>query len=201
MHHASVFIVLGGAVTMQATQIRRGNVIEIGGDPCRVMDFRHVTPGKGQAVVQTRLRNLRTGSSFEQRFRSTESVERVMLDEQKFEYLYHDGDSYVFMNTENYEQISLSIEMLGDAVYYLLPNAQLSVEFYQGEPIGITPPATVNLQVVETEPSLKGATASSQNKPAKLETGLVVQVPPFVESGDVIKVDTSDGKYLERAKE
>jgi elongation factor P len=186
---------------MQATLIRRGQVIDIGGDPCRVMEFRHVTPGKGQAVVQTRLRNLRTGSSFEQRFRSTEQVERVILEEQTFEYLYREGSSYVFMNTQTYDQISLSQELLGDAVNYLLPNSQLSVGFYQGEPIGITPPQTVNLKVVETEPSLKGATATSQNKPATLETGLVVQVPPFVGPGDVIRVDTSDGKYIERAKE
>lgn len=186
---------------MQATQIRRGQILEVGGEPCRVMEFRHVTPGKGQAVVQTRLRNLRTGSSFEQRFRSTEQVERVILEEQAFEYLYRDGSNYVFMNTETYDQISLSEEMLGDSVHYLLPNAQISVEFYQEEPIGITPPQTVNLKVVETEPSLKRATASSQNKPATLETGLVVQVPAFVEPGDVIRVDTSEGKYIERAKE
>ena len=186
---------------MQATQIRRGQIIEVSGDPCRVMEFRHVTPGKGNAVVQTRLRNLRTGSSFEQRFRSTEQVERVVLEQQTFEYLYREGPHYVFMNTETYEQISLSEEILGDAMNYLLPNSQISVEFYQEEPMGITPPPTVNLKVVDTEPSLKGATATSQNKPATLETGLVVQVPPFVGAGDVIKVDTSDGKYIERAKE
>jgi elongation factor P len=186
---------------MQATQIRRGQVLEINGEPCRVMDFRHVTPGKGQAVVQTRLRNLRTGTSFEQRFRSTASVERVILEQHTFEYLYHDGTDYVFMNTENYEQIALSEELLGDAANYLLPNTQISIEFFQGQAIGVTPPATVNLQVVETEPSLKGATASAQSKPAKLETGLIVQVPPFVETGEVIKVDTSDGSYLERAKD
>ena len=186
---------------MQATQIRRGQIIEVGGDPCRVMEFRHVTPGKGNAVVQTRLRNLRTGSSFEQRFRSTEQVERVILEQQTFEYLYREGPHYVFMNTDTYEQLSLSDEILGDAMNYLLPNSQISVEFYQGEPMGITPPQTVNLKVVDTEPSLKGATATSQNKPATLETGLVVQVPPFVGPGDVIKVDTTDGKYIERAKE
>lgn len=186
---------------MQATQIRRGQVLEIGGEPCRVMDFRHVTPGKGQAVVQTRLRNLRTGSSFEQRFRSTESVERIILEQHTYEYLYHDGTDYVFMHTENYEQVTLSAELLGDAVNYLLPNTRIAIEFFQDQPIGVTPPATVNLQVVETEPSLKGATAQAQSKPATLETGLVVQVPPFIETGEVIKVDTSDGSYLERAKD
>lgn len=186
---------------MQATQIRRGQIIEIDGAPCRVMEFRHVTPGKGQAVVQTRLRNLRTGSSFEQRFRSTENVDRVILEQQQFEYLYQDGPEYVFMNTETYDQIHLNNEILGDATDYLLPNTQISVEFYQEEPIGITPPATVDLKVMETEPSMKGATAASHNKPATLETGLVVQVPAFIEVGDVIRVDTSDGAYLERAKD
>lgn len=185
---------------MQATQIRRGQVIEIDGAPCRVMDFRHVTPGKGQAVVQTRLRNLRTGSSFEQRFRSTENVDRVILEQQQYEYLYQDGTEYVFMNTETYDQIHLDSELLGDATAYLLPNIQITVEFYQDEPIGITPPATVDLKVTETEPGLKGATAASHNKPATLETGLVVQVPAFIEIGDVVKVDTHEGVYIERAK-
>lgn len=185
---------------MQATNIRKGQIIEVGGEPCRVMEFRHVTPGKGNAVVQTRLRNLRSGSSFEQRFRSTENVERVMLEIQEFEYLYQDGADYVFMNTENYEQVHLSDELLGDVVHYLLPNIKVGVELYQGSPMGINPPSSVNLKVVETEPSLKGATAASQNKPATVETGLVVQVPPFIEIGELISVDTSDGKYLGRTK-
>ncbi len=185
---------------MQATNIRKGQILEVGGEPCRVMEFRHVTPGKGNAVVQTKLRNLRSGNSFEQRFRSTENVERVVLDTQEFEYLYHDGSDYIFMNTESYEQVGLSEELLGDTIHYLLPNTKLDVEFYQESPMGVNPPSTVNLKVVETEPSLKGATAASHNKPATLETGLVLQVPPFVEIGDLIKVDTSDGKYIERAK-
>ena len=185
---------------MQATNIRKGQIIEVGGEPCRVMEFRHVTPGKGNAVVQTRLRNLRSGSSFEQRFRSTENVERVMLETQEFEYLYQDGADYVFMNTENYEQVHLSDELLGGMVQFILSNTKVAVEFYQGEAMGVNLPAKVNLRVVETEPSLKGATAASQNKPATLETGLVVQVPPFIEVGELITVDTSDGKYIERAK-
>ncbi|PON12173.1 elongation factor P [Candidatus Entotheonella serta] len=185
---------------MQATNIRKGQIIEVGGEPCRVMEFRHVTPGKGNAVVQTRLRNLRSGSSFDQRFRSTENVERVVLETQEFEYLYQDGSDYVFMNTETYDQVNLSNELLGDGVQYLLSNIKVGVEFYQGEPMGVNLPGKVNLKVMETESSLKGATAASQNKPATLETGLVVQVPPFIEVGEVITVDTSDGKYLERAK-
>ena len=185
---------------MQATNIRKGHIIEVSGEPCRVMEFRHVTPGKGNAVVQTRLRNLRSGSSFEQRFRSTENVERVVLETQEFEYLYQDGADYVFMNTENYEQVNLSDELLGDMVQFLLSNIKVAVEFYQGEAMGVNLPSKVNLRVVETEPSLKGATAASQNKPATLETGLVVQVPPFIEIGELITVDTSDGKYIERAR-
>ncbi len=185
---------------MQATNIRKGQIIEVGGEPCRVVEFRHVTPGKGNAVVQTRLRNLRSGSSFDQRFRSTENVERVVLETQEFEYLYQDGSDYVFMNTETYDQVNLSNELLGDGFQYLLSNIKVGVEFYQGEPMGVNLPGKVNLKVMETEPSLKGATAASQNKPATLETGLVVQVPPFIEVGEVITVDTSDGKYLERAK-
>jgi elongation factor P len=164
------------------------------------MEHRHVTPGKGNAVVQTRLRNLRSGSSFDQRFRSTENVERVVLETQEFEYLYHDGTNYIFMNTKNYEQVGLSDEVLGDTGHYLLPNTKLNIQFFQGMPMSVTPPPTVHLQVVETEPSLKGATASSSSKPAKLETGLVVQVPPFVAIGDLVRVDTSDGKYVERVK-
>ncbi|ETW95829.1 MAG: elongation factor P [Candidatus Entotheonella factor] len=185
---------------MQATNIRKGQIIEVGGEPCRVMEFRHVTPGKGNAVVQTRLRNLRSGSSFDQRFRSTENVERVVLETQEFEYLYQDGSDYVFMNTESYEQVNLSDELLGDGVQYLLSNIKVGVEFYHGEPMGVNLPGKVNLRVMETEPSLKGATAASQNKPATLETGLIVQVPPFIEVGELITVDTSDGKYIERAK-
>lgn len=185
---------------MQATNIRKGQILEVGGEPCRVMEFRHVTPGKGNAVVQTRLRNLRSGSSFDQRFRSTENVERVVLETQEFEYLYQDGSDYVFMNTESYEQVNLSNELLGDGVQYLLSNIKVGVEFYQGEPMGVNLPSKVNLKVVETEPSLKGATAASQNKPATLETGLVVQVPPFIEIGELITVETSEGKYVERAK-
>jgi len=151
-------------------------------------------------MVQTKLRNLRTGVSFEHRFRSTDTVERAVLDEQEFEYLYTDGVSYHFMNVESYEQVSLDEAALGDAVQFLVPNMRIKVEFYQGSPIGIELPPTVDLKVAETEPGLRSATASAVNKPAKLETGLVVQVPPFIEAGDIIRVDTSDGTYVERVK-
>jgi elongation factor P len=170
------------------------------GDPCLVLDFRHVTPGNWRAMVQTKLRNLRTGISFEHRFRSTDTVEKAVLEEQEFEYLYHDGTSYYFMNTETFEQIALDEEVLGDAVKFLIPNLRLKVVFYQGRPMGVELPPTVDLRVVETEPSLKGATVTAVNKPATLETGLVIQVPPFVEAGDVVRVDTAEGTYIERVK-
>jgi len=170
------------------------------GDPCLVLDFRHVTPGNWRAMVQTKLRNLRTGISFEHRFRSTDTVEKAVLEEQEFEYLYHDGTSYYFMNTETFEQIALDEEVLGDAVKFLIPNLRLKVVFYQGKPMGVELPPTVDLRVVETEPSLKGATVTAVNKPATLETGLVIQVPPFVEAGDVVRVDTAEGTYIERVK-
>jgi elongation factor P len=183
-----------------ATQIRKGMIIVYEGEPCVVVDFRHVTPGNWRAMVQTKLRSLKTGSSFEHRYRSTETVERVVLDEQEFEYLYHDGHSYHFMNVTTYEQVALDEDALGDAVRYLIANMRIKVEFYQGNPIGVQLPPAVELKVVETEPGLRGATVSAVNKPAKLETGLVVQVPPFVDVGETIRVDTSDGSYLERVK-
>lgn len=185
---------------IQATQIRKGMIIVHEGDPCRVLDFRHVTPGNWRAMVQTKLRNLRTGVSFEHRFRSTDTVERAVLDEREFIYLYHDGGTYHFMDVETFEQISLEEEALGDAVLYLLPEMHIHVQFYQGVPMGIDLPPTVDLKVVETEPGLKGATVSAVSKPARLETGLVVQVPSFVEVGDTVRISTSDGSYLERAK-
>jgi elongation factor P len=185
---------------IQATRIRRGMIIVHEGDPCLVLDFRHVTPGNWRAMVQTKLRNLRTGISFEHRFRSTDTVEKAVLEEQEFEYLYTDGTSYYFMNTETFEQIALDEEVLGDAVKFLIPNLRLKVAFYQGRPIGIELPPTVDLRVVETEPGLKGATVTAVNKPATLETGLVIQVPPFVEPGDIVRVDTTEGTYIERVK-
>ncbi len=185
---------------IQATHIRKGMIIVHEGDPCRVLDFRHVTPGNWRAMVQTKLRNLRTGVSFEHRFRSTDTVERAVLDEREFIYLYQDAGVFHFMDVETFEQVSLDEEALGEAVLYLLPDMHIRVQFYQGTAIGVQLPPTVDLKVVETEPGLRGATVSAVNKPARLETGLVVQVPPFVEVGDVVRISTSDGTYVERAK-
>jgi len=183
---------------VQANSLRAGMCILHDGDVCRLMSVTHRTPGNLRAFVQVRMRNLRTGNSFEHRFSSTESVERAMLDTSPMEYLYSDGDQHHFMNQETYEQVALADETLGDGMLYLLPNAVIRVDFYEGNPVGIELPTTVVLEVVDTEPSIKGATASASYKPAKLETGLTIQVPPFIESGTRIELDTRENKYLRR---
>jgi elongation factor P len=164
-----------------------------------VFTVEHRTPGNLRAFIQAKLRNIRTGAMFEHRFRSADPIDKITVDEIPMEYLYQDGDSFCFMNTENYEQVHLNRDVLGDAVDYLTANLQIRVEFYDGKPVGIELPQTVELTVVETEPGLKSATASSVTKPAKTETGLVVQVPPFINEGEKIRVDTAEGAYLSRA--
>ena len=184
---------------MKATDLRPGYACRMDGKLFIITKFEHRTPGNLRAFIQAKLRNLRTGAMFEHRFRSSDPIEKITVDEEKMEYLYQEGDAYVFMNTENYEQLHLSRDVLGDAVDYLIPNLQISVEFFDGKAVGVELPQTVELTVIETEPGLKSATASSVTKPAKTETGLVVQVPPFVNEGDKIRVDTSEGAYLSRA--
>lgn len=184
---------------IQATQLRAGMCIVFEKELCRIMNVQHVTPGNWRGFVQTRMRNLRNGNSFEHRFGSTEKVERAILDTQPMEYLYSDPSGHHFMNQETFEQITLDDETLGTSMLYLLPNSVLSVDFYDGNPVGIELPNTVTLEVVETEPALRGATASASYKPAKLETGLVVQVPPFIEAGTRVIVDTREDKYMSRA--
>jgi elongation factor P len=164
-----------------------------------IMKMEHRTPGNLRAFVQVKMRNLRTGAMFDNRFSSTEQVDRAILDEQEMEFLYDDGEQYTFMNTETYDQVALNKELLGDAVNYLIPNIKVHVEFYEGKPMSVELPATVDLKVMETEPGLKGATVSNVGKPATLETGLVVQVPAFINEGETIRVSTSEGTYLERA--
>jgi len=187
-------------MAIPATQIRRGMVIIFEGQPCKVIDFRHHTPGNLRAMVQTKLRNLRTGSSFEHRFRSADSVERANLEQHEMEYLYSDGSHHHFMNTENYEQTGMSEDDLGDAAQWLQPGLKIQVEFMDGSPIGVELPPSMELTVTQTEPSLKGATVSNVNKPATLENGVTIQVPPFVNEGDRIRVDPREGRYIERAK-
>ena len=183
---------------IQANALRSGMCILHEGDICRVMTVTHRTPGNLRAFVQVRMRNLRTGNSFEHRFSSTESVERAHLDTVPMEYLYSDADSHHFMNQTTYEQLALTEEVLGDGMLYLLPNSVIKVDLYEGNPVGVELPQTVVLQVAETEPGMKGATASSSYKPAKMETGLTVQVPPFIEAGTRIEIDTRENKYLRR---
>jgi len=183
-----------------ATQLRAGMAIVHEGNLCRVMKVQHITPGNWRGMVQVKLRNLKTGNSFEYRFRSEDRVERASLEQHEVEFLYKDGDGFHFMNTETYEQFALTEDLLGDNVYYLIPNIKIQMEFNDGNPVGIEMPLTVDLKVVATDPGLKGATATNSGKPATLETGLVVQVPQFIAEGEVIRVDTADGKYLERSK-
>ena len=174
-------------------------IIKHNNDLHSVFSVEHRTPGNLRAFIQAKLRNLRTGAMFEHRFRSPDPIDRVIVDEIPMEFLYADGDDYYFMNTENFEQTHLRRDTLGDAVEYLTANLQIKVEFYDGKAVGIELPQTVDLKVIETEPGLKSATASSVTKPAKTETGLVVQVPPFINEGEIIRVDTAEGAYLSRA--
>jgi elongation factor P len=185
---------------ISAIQMRKGNVIIYKGAPHRVLDRHHRTPGKGAAIIRARLRNLKSGASYEIRFNSQESVEQVSVEQHQMEYLYTDGMHFHFMNIHNYEQIALNAETLGGLKNFLKEGLNIEVEFYEGDPIGIQMPTVVELKIVETEPELKGATASNSPKPATLETGAVVQVPPFISVGEMVRVDPNEGKYLERAK-
>ena len=185
---------------IQATQLKRGMCIKHDGDLYRVVEAQHKTPGNLRGMVQAKIRHLKSGSIIEHRLRSVDSVERALLDDSEMEFLYRDGDMYHFMNNESYEQIALSNEVLGEAVQYLLPNIKLKVEMYEGRPVGIELPMTVDMTVVETEPAIKGASVSNVGKPAKMETGLVVQVPPFIAEGERIRIDTATGSYVERVK-
>jgi elongation factor P len=183
-----------------ATQIKRGMTIKLNGELYRVFAFQHITPGNWRGMVQTKLKSVKTGSIIEHRFRSEDRVEQAYLETHEMEYLYTDGTDYYFMNTVSFEQIHLPMELLEDSVSYLTPNIKIQVEFYEGKPIGIELPPSVELKVVSTEPALRGATVSNVSKPATLETGLVIQVPPFVNEGEVIRIDTNEGKYQERVK-
>jgi elongation factor P len=183
---------------IQATQLKKGMCIKHDNDLWRVVEAQHKTPGNLRGMVQAKIRNLKTGSISDHRFRSVDMVERAILDETQMEYLYQDGDMYHFMNNETFEQVGLSDDVLGAAVSYLIPNIKIGIEFYEGRPVGIDMPLNVTMKVIETEPAIKGASVSNVGKPAKMETGLVVQVPPFINEGDVIRIDTGTGSYVER---
>jgi elongation factor P len=182
-----------------STQLRPGMVVKFNNELHSVFSMVHRTPGNLRGFVQAKMRNLRTGSMMEHRFSSEDKVERVALDEHEMEYMYDDGEYYYFMNTENYEQMHLTKDMLGDGVLYLIPQLRVTVEFYEGKPISVELPPSVEMTVMETEPGLKGSTVSNVTKPAKMDTGLVVQVPGFVNQGERIRISTSGGTYLERA--
>jgi len=184
---------------ISSTQMRPGMVVKFNNDLFSVFSVVHRTPGNLRGFVQARMRNLRNGNMIEHRFSSEDRVERALLDEQEMEFLYDDGEFYYFMNTANYEQMHLMKDILGDGVNYLVPQLKVNVEFYEGKPISVELPATVDLTVVETEPGLKGASVSNVTKAAKMETGLVVQVPPFIIEGEKIRVNTAEGTYQERA--
>lgn len=185
---------------IKATLLRSGMIIKHEGDLYAVYNVDHRTPGNKRAAMQTKMRNLRTGAMIDYRFRAEDFLDKVTVDEIEFEYLYSDADGHHFMNTENYEQLALQDDVVGDTKDYLIPNTPVKIEYYDGKPIGVLIPDTVDLVVVETEPSIQKATASAVMKPAKLETGLVINVPPFVGEGDKVKVDTSEGRYIQRVQ-
>jgi elongation factor P len=185
--------------TIQATKLRKGMLFKLDNDLFRALDVQHVTPGNLRGFVRVKARNIRSGTLADNKLRSEDLVERATLDERAMQYMYNDGTDYYFMDTDSFEQIHISSEALGDSVNYLLAEMVIQVEFYGSEPVGIELPQTVDLVVEETTPAIKGATASAQLKPATLETGLVVQVPPFVNTGDKIRVSTDTGEYLARA--
>ena len=186
-------------MSIQATRVRKGNLIILKSGLYRVLEARHVSPGKGRAFVQVKLRDVRAGTLTDYKFRSEDSVERAVLDVRSMQFLYREDDLFHFMDTENYEQVQLSKEAMSDATDYLIPEAVITVEFFEGEPVALDLPTTVDLVVEDTAPGIKGATASAQVKPARLETGLVVQVPPFINNGDKVRVNTGTGGYQARA--
>jgi elongation factor P len=185
---------------MKATDIRRGHVVLIDGQPCRVMDFQHRTPGNLRAFVQVRFRNLVTGNTFDQRISATEFVDEARLDTKEFQVLYKDDAGVHVMDTQSYEQLTLDREIVGDQEQWLVPEMVVLVEELHGKAIGIELPSVVELDVVETSPVMRSATKTASSKPAKLSNGVTVQVPDFISEGARVRVDPRSGQYLERAK-
>jgi len=185
--------------SIQATRLRKGMLVKVGADLFRVLDLQHVTPGNLRGFVRVKFRNIRTGALSDQKLRSEDAIDRATLDEREMQYLYRDGSTYHFMDTTTFDQIQLTEEVLGDSMNYLIAESTIRMEFYGTEPVGIELPQTVDLKVVDTAPGIKGATASAQLKPATLETGLVIQVPPFINPGDLVRVSTETGDYQSRA--
>jgi len=185
---------------MRASQMQKGQTVKIDGKLYAIVDYQHVKLGKGGAVYQTKLKSLTDGSIQNVRLRSEETIEEAYLDKRTYEYLYSSGSEHVLMDTTTYDQITLDDNAFGDGAKFIKPNTQIEVSMYEGRPIIVTLPNTVELEVTETAPEIKGATATSQNKPATLETGLVVQVPPFIKVGDILRIDTRSGEYVTRVK-
>jgi elongation factor P len=186
--------------TLTTSDLRKGLKLEIDGEPYIIVDFEFSKPGKGQALYRCRLKNMITGSQFDRTYRSVDKFESADLEEQDMQFLYSQGDSYHFMNTANYEQIEMNADQVGDAKNYLTENLVVSMLFFQGRPIGINLPNFVELKVIQSDPGIKGDTATGATKPAKLETGFVIQVPLFIEEGETLKIDTRTGSYVERVK-
>ena len=184
--------------SLQASRLKKGMLIKFDGALVRVLEVQHITPGNLRAHVRSKMRDIRNDRLVDHKFRADDSVDRAILDERQMQYLYREADMFVFMDTENYEQVHLSLEVLGEAAQYLIAEALINVEFYEESPVGIHLAPTVDLKVVDTAPGIKGATASAQVKPAELETGLVVTVPSFINNGDSIRINTETGEYLSR---
>lgn len=187
-------------MALPATQIRRGMVLVFEGDPCRVIEFRHHTPGNLRAMVQAKLKNLRSGSTFEHRFRAADSIEKASMETQELEFMYKGGDTYHFMNVQNYDQMELDDETLGDDAQWMQPGMKIMAEYYNGRPIGIELPQYLVLEVVDTSAVMKTATKTASTKPAKLENGVTVNVPEFIKVGEKVRVSPSTGEYMDRAK-
>jgi elongation factor P len=184
--------------SIQATRLRKGMLIKMDDGLYRVIDLYHITPGNKRGHVQCKLRDIRSTRLVDHKFRSEDDVERAVLDEVEMQFLYRDGDVFHFMDTSSYEQVHISQETLGDQALYLLPEALIHVDLFEGQPVGIALPQTVDLKVTDAVPGIKGATAAAQVKPATLETGLVVNVPAFVNIGDTIRINTESGEYQSR---
>ena len=188
-------------MAVPATQIRRGMVIVFDGDPCRIIEFRHHTPGNLRAMVQTKIKNLRSGNNFEHRFRADDAIEKADMETHELQFLYKGGDSYHFMNTENYEQLEMDAEALGDNAPWMQDNMLILAEFYNGKPMSVQLPQFLNLTITDTAPVMKTATKTASSKPAKLENGVTINVPEFIGTGDKVKVNPSTGEYMDRAKD
>jgi elongation factor P len=199
--HAPRFLYFRNLImAFPATQIRRGMVLVFEGDPCRVLEFRHHTPGNLRAMVQAKLKNLRSGTNFEHRFRAADTVEKASMETHELEFMYQGGDTYHFMNTENYDQIEMDTETLGDYAQWMQPGMKIQAEYYNGRPIGIDLPNSMVFEIVDTSVVMKTATKTASTKPAKLENGVTINVPEFIRTGEKVRVNPNTGEYLDRAK-